>query len=110
MARRNGPRMAKFDDEAVWRGLWCAVLVQMLMDARSQSAKSDAIHAKREALSWLRGGRDFETVCLFADLNPQHIQGKIQNALTRQWRLPAGQGWRTQQRIAQQGATNDTRN
>ena len=83
-------------------GLWRAVITQALMDAASQSPKPDIQRARREALQWLLGhSGDFETVCDHAGMDPSYVRMKAQQALARgcEWRLPAGQGWRTQARI-----------
>lgn len=82
-------------------GLWRAVITQALMDAASQSPKSEARRSKHDALDWLLSDHsDFETVCDNAGLDPDYVRGRARAALTRgcQWRLPVGQGWRTRAR------------
>lgn len=79
-------------------GLWRAVITQALMDAASQSRKSEARRSRHDALHWLlHEGTDFEAVCDHAGLNPDYVRSRARQALARgcQWRLPTGQGWRT---------------
>lgn len=82
-------------ETAVWR----SVITQAVMDARSGSQKSDAKRHKREALEWFDSSAFLE-VCLLADLDPHATRERIRTALVNevQWRLPAGQGWRTKGR------------
>ena len=82
-------------ETAVWR----SVITQAIMDARSNSMKSDAKRHKREALEWFDTCA-FREVCLLADLDPDATREKIRTAIDNdvQWRLPAGQGWRTKGR------------
>jgi hypothetical protein len=79
--------------------VWCSVIKQALMDARSNSTKSEATRNKREALAWFNT-RAFCEVCLLADLDPDATREKIRTAIDNdvQWWLPAGQGWRTKGR------------
>ena len=89
-------------------GLWRAVITQALMDAATQSSKSQAKRARNDALSWLLSdASDFETVCDNAGLDPDYVHTKAKKALARgcQWRLPVGQGWRTLAKQAEQSAT-----
>lgn len=84
--------------QSVWRG----VILQALQDARSVSAKRCAQQAKREALVWLTEYRqDFVDVCIMAGFDPAYVYDQIGDALLRNWRRPAGTGWRTQQRLQQ---------
>ena len=72
-------------EQAVWK----AVITQALMDAASNSHKSEAKKAKREALEWLQGDSDdFHTVCEHAGLEPSFVIRRVQAALARgcQWR------------------------
>lgn len=88
-------------------GLWRAVITQALMDAASQSRKSEAKRTRSDALHWLLGeGTDFETVCDNAGLDPDYVRTRARRALARgcQWRLPVGEGWRA--RAKQQAALN----
>lgn len=81
--------------------LWKAVITQALMDAASNSNKSEAGKAKRDALTWLLSDSpDFEYVCDNAGLDPDYVRSKAREALARQcrWRLPAGEGWRCKAR------------
>ena len=88
-------------------GLWRAVITQALMDAASQSRKSEAKRSRSAALAWLLdGSSDFETVCDHAGLDPDYVRSRARQALARgfEWRLPAGQGWRTRARKAAETA------
>ena len=89
-------------------GLWRAVITQALMDAASQSRKSEARRSRTDALHWLLSSdSDFETVCDNAGLDPDYVRSRARAALARgcQWRLPVGQGWRAQARLAAEQAT-----
>lgn len=82
--------------------LWKAVITQALMDAASNSSKSEAGKAKRDAISWLLNeSSDFEYVCDNAGLDPAYVRKKVREALAREcrWRLPAGEGWRCKARM-----------
>lgn len=84
-------------------GLWRAVITQALMDAASQSRKSDARRSRTDALTWLLSNdSDFETVCDNAGLDPDYVRTRARVALTRgcQWRVPVGEGWRSKARKA----------
>lgn len=76
-------------------GLWRGVLCQAIQDMASNSRKSEAQKARRDAEAWYRS-RDFEEVCCNADLDPGYVRSKIEEARLRGflWRLPAGLGWR----------------
>ena len=79
-------------------GLWRAVITQALMDAATQSSKSQARRARYDALHWLLSNdSDFETVCDNAGMDPDYVRCKARQALARgcTWRLPIGQGWRS---------------
>lgn len=83
--------------------VWRAVITQALMDAASQSRKSEAKRTRKDALQWLlTDSRDFEAVCDNAGFDPGYIRRRAKEALSRgfEWRLPNGQGWRTQERSA----------
>lgn len=82
-------------------GLWRAVITQALMDASSNSQKSENLRHKHEALQWLKGDTDdFLTVCEHAGLDPDYVREQAALAIKRgcSWRLPAGLGWRAQAR------------
>lgn len=84
------------------QGLWRAVITQALMDAANNSKKPEAKQAKKEALTWLQGDSDdFFYVCDQANLPASYVREKAAQALKRgcSWRLPAGQGWRTQAKL-----------
>ncbi len=82
--------------------LWRAVITQALMDAASQSRKSEARRTREDALRWLfSDSSDFEAVCDNAGFDPHYIRRRVKEAMQRnfEWRLPNGQGWRTQGRL-----------
>lgn len=86
-------------------GLWRAVITQALMDAASRSQKSEARRSREEALRWLlQESSDFEIVCDHAGFDPGYIRRRAKEAIARgcEWRLPVGQGWRTQARLREQ--------
>lgn len=81
--------------------LWRAVITQALMDAASRSRKSELRRTRNDALRWLLDdSSDFELVCDNAGLDPDYVRSRARLALARgfEWRLPVGQGWRTQAR------------
>ncbi len=83
--------------------LWRAVITQALMDAASQSSKTEARRSRSDALHWLLSSdSDFETVCDNAGLDPDYVRSRARQALARgcQWRLPIGEGWRSKARAA----------
>jgi len=64
--------------------LWKAVITQALMDAGSNSFKTEAIQEKRRAIQWLLSGDDdFITVCLHANLDPEYVREKARIAIKR---------------------------
>lgn len=79
--------MPEKDKEQSIRGeqaLWRAVITQALMDANSNSAKSEMQYEKRQAAAWLRGGgRDFYTVCHCADLDPAYVRERARRVLEK---------------------------
>lgn len=80
-------------------GLWRAVITQALMDAASNSRKVEARRSREDALKWLLSDSpDFESVCDNAGFDPGYVRRRACEALQRgfEWRLPNGQGWRTQ--------------
>ena len=87
--------------------LWRAVITQALMDAATASRKTEARRIRSDALSWLLSpSDDFDNVCDNAGLDPDYVRTKARSALQRNcaWRLPAGQGWRAQARLAAEAA------
>lgn len=97
---RNTLHSAAFADHEP--GLWRAVITQALMDAASNSRKTEAKRARLAALHWLLSdSRDFESVCDHAGFDPDYVRTRARQPLARgcEWRLPAGQGWRTQARM-----------
>lgn len=84
-------------------GLWRAVITQALMDAATGSNKAEARRIRADAISWLLSpSDDFDAVCDNAGLDPDYVRSKAAAAVERNctWRLPAGQGWRAQARMA----------
>src|SRR5690242_3645195 len=58
--------------------VWRAVITQALMDAGSNSHKSEARTHKRMALAWLlEESEDFTTVCEYAGLEPCYVRRMI---------------------------------
>jgi len=83
-------------------GLWRAVITQALMDAASQSHRSETRRTREDALRWLLGNSaDFEAVCDNAGFDPSYVRRRTREAMQRnfEWRLPNGEGWRTQGRL-----------
>jgi len=94
------------------QALWTAVITQALMDAASASAKIDARKDKTRARDWLAAGSDpdFQDVCDMAGLDPSYVTHRAKHALARncQWRLPAGEGWRSKARLARQESMGES--
>lgn len=77
--------------------LWNAVLLQQVLDAKSTNPKIR--YERMAALTWLNiSNLDFRMVCEYAGLCPFDVAAKLRAASARDfaWRLPNGQGWRTQ--------------
>lgn len=77
--------------------LWRAVITQALLDAASSSAKAEDRISKTRARNWLlNGGRDFDAVCMLAEMDPQYVRKKSREALARNcvWRAAPGNSWR----------------
>lgn len=84
-------------------GLWRAVITQALMDAATGSNKAEARRIRQDAINWLLSpSDDFDAVCDNAGLDPDYVRTRAAQAVKRNctWRLPAGQGWRAQARLA----------
>lgn len=92
------------------RAFYRAILLQAILDAKNESWKPEMRRAKKEAIEWLRGGRGFETVCDRAGYDPSYVQRKLKEAQVRgySWRLPAGQGWRVQERLLKKQTEGET--
>ena len=78
-------------EQSVWR----AVIVQALMDASSNSEKTENLQSKHDALIWLRGNsKDFLTVCDYAGFEPSFVKEMCRKALENgcQWRALPGTG------------------
>ena len=74
-------------------GLWRAVIMQALLDMRSQSNKPEAKRDRQEAILWFRRGQTdyevtFDMACDLADLDPQWVfeQGIAASRRNFQWR------------------------
>lgn len=80
---------------ATHQSIWRAVIVQALMDASTNSKKSENLQSKQDALIWLRGNsKDFLTVCDYAGFEPSFVRDMCKKALERgcQWRALPGTG------------------
>src|SRR5690348_15560717 len=69
--------------------LWRSVITQALMDAASNSRKSETQYHKREALKWLlTESDDFAAVCEHAGLDQHYVRRMAKAALSRgcRWR------------------------
>ena len=85
------------------RALWAAVITQAMMDALSKSRNPEIQYHKHEAIRWLTGNsKDFQDVCLLADMDPDYVRRSAKRALVapRAWRAEAGQGKRYHERKA----------
>ena len=83
------------ESNAIYRnaGLWRAVIMQALLDMRSQSNKPEAKRDRQEAILWFRRGATdyevtFDMACDLADLDPQWVfeQGIAASRRNFQWR------------------------
>ena len=85
------------------RALWVAVITQAMQDAQSRCQKAESVFCKHEAIHWLTGNsKDFITVCLCADMEPDYVRRKAKQVLgsPRPWRAEAGKGKRYLERKA----------
>ncbi|MBA4274468.1 MAG: hypothetical protein C0436_02310 [Alphaproteobacteria bacterium] len=90
------------------QALWTAVITQALMDAASNSSKSEAHKNKHRARDWLATlDDDFQNVCDLAGLDPSYVATRAEKAISSgcKWRLPAGEGWRTKSGKRNQNVT-----
>ncbi len=92
----DGWKMLEVDKEKIeeraYISLWRSVITQALMDAGSESKKSENKRAKHEAISWLLGGgEEFLTVCEMAEMCPDYVMRKAKEAIGRGcvWRKPS---------------------
>lgn len=95
-------------EQAMWRG----VITQALMDASSNSKKTEAIYFKGEALHWLlEGGQDFSIVCYYAGLEPDYVRRMAKNALERGccWHCETTEPKRVRKRRAERKITQPVR-
>ena len=73
------------------QALWRAVILQALLDAKSESSKPELQYHKRIAHSWLTSGSgDFHEVASLAGFESNGLRIRINAALKRncQWRKP----------------------
>lgn len=64
--------------------MWRAVITQALMDALSGSNKTEMQYERSQAVVWLEGrGKDFHTVCHFAQLDPAYVRERAKWAIQR---------------------------
>ena len=71
--------------------LWRAVLVQQVMDLKSESKDPDKVALKNHSKNWLFGTKDaedFETVCDLGMMEPGYVRTSLRRARKR------GFGWR----------------
>lgn len=69
--------------------LWRAVIMQQLVDAKSNSKQPYLKRRKKDALLWLKGNsQDFHDVCMMANYHPENIRKKARCALANNchWR------------------------
>lgn len=72
------------------QALWRAVITQALMDAASNSSKTQTLQRRNEARKWLfSGSLDFNRVCDLAGLDPGYVRRKSK------WALLRSGNWRT---------------
>lgn len=80
------------------QSLWRAVIVQMLMDAKTRKRNREFFYYKHQAIYWLfDNGPDFFTVCHLADLDPRYVRTKAIKA------REMGYAWRA--KIKKEGCT-----
>lgn len=93
--------LEQFDPCRGEHALWTAVITQALQDMKTNSKKPEDQAAKIYATQWIHSD-DFRDVCDRAGLDPRYVKRKILEARERgfEWRLPAGQGWRSKARDA----------
>ncbi|CAL7961523.1 hypothetical protein MIDIC_20068 [Alphaproteobacteria bacterium] len=85
-------------EEMGMQGLWKAVIMQALVDAASNSKKKQVKANKLRALRWLKGDSDdFVTVCMLANMNPNHVKQQVRTALSN------GCKWRSDPKIPSSG-------
>jgi hypothetical protein len=83
------------------RNFFIAIIVQALLDTRSNSKKYDDILAKQQAIRWLAGrSRDFSQICFLAGFSPEYVARKAKEAIANpiQLRAQAGKGTRYEER------------
>lgn len=74
----------EFDPTKGEQALWRAVITQALMDAGSNSNKTELKYEKAQAIAWLSGrSSDFHEVCALAGLEPSYVKRKAREAIER---------------------------
>lgn len=69
--------------------LWRAVITQALMDAGSESRKSEHKYEKAQAIAWLNSrNKDYYFVCEMADMDPEYVREQSIKAIKNgcKWR------------------------
>ena len=71
-------------DDLTYRRLWASVVIQALIDATSEPKTPVGHVQKRQALAWLTTeagvtARDFEEVCLAAEIEPSRVRNFVRN-------------------------------
>lgn len=67
-----------FRPTLVEQRLWIDVIIQAIFDSTNTSKKTHDKVARTEAIRWLKGqSHDFRTVCELADINANHVIGKV---------------------------------
>lgn len=99
LATNNWPEPFTHEQRLV-RALYRAIILQAIQDLGSNSHKSEAKNAKRDAAAWI-GTDDFKEICLRAGWTPEFILDKMNQVRVNgySWRKPAGQGWRVKKRM-----------
>ncbi len=73
------------DDSPVrpYVAMWRAVIMQAVVDARSESSKAEMAYEKQQAKVWLEGrNADFYWVCWMAEMDPQYVRERAAYALS----------------------------
>jgi len=89
------------------KGLWCAVIYTALCDASvTAAAHPDAKRWRWQADSWIRtGGRDFQTACHLAGMDPDQIRDDYVNGrIDPAWLMGRGRHTMTRHNSATIGA------
>lgn len=66
------------------RCLWLAVILQAIMDAKSNSKKSENEFHRHYSRQWLEGAsEDFQTVCEFAGMDEKYVREQLEGVAKR---------------------------